>query len=42
MFALSLADYWVKVGDLQFRVDKRSVVLATGFPLVGELWFKYQ
>ena len=36
VFAVSLADFQVKVGDLQFRVDERSVALATGFPLVGE------
>ena len=36
LFALSLADCWVKVADLQFRVDERSVALATGFPLTGE------
>ena len=42
VFALSLADSWVKVGDLQFRVDERSIALATGFPLTGERWFKYK
>ena len=38
---MSLADFQVKVGDLQFRVDERSVTLATGLPLTGERWFKY-
>ena len=42
LFALSLADYQLKVADLRFRVDERSVALATGFPLTGELWFKYK
>ena len=42
VFAVSLADFQVKVGDLQFRVDERSVALATGFPLIGERWFKYK
>ena len=42
VFAVSLADFQVKVGDLQFRVDERSVALATGLPLTGERWFKYQ
>ena len=42
VFAVYLANFQVKVGDLQFRVDERSVTLATGFPLVGERWFKYQ
>ena len=42
VFAVSLVDFQVKVGDLQFRVDECSVALATGFPLVGEQWFKYQ
>ena len=42
VFALSLADSQVKVGDLQFRVDERSVVLATGLSLAGERWFKYK
>ena len=42
VFALSLADFQVKVGDLQFRVDERSVVLATSLSLVGERWLKYQ
>ena len=32
VFALSLAESRVKVGDLQFRVDERSVALSTGFP----------
>ena len=36
VFAVSLADFQVKVGDLQLRVDERSVALATGFPLTGE------
>ena len=30
VFALSLADYQAEVGDLRFRVDERSVALATG------------
>ena len=42
LFALSLSDARVKVADLQFRVDERSVSLATGFPLTGERWFKYK
>ena len=42
VFALSLADSRVKVGDLQFRMDKHSVALATGLPLTGERCFKYK
>ena len=42
VFALSSVDFQVKVGDLQFRVDERSVALATGLPLTGERWFKYK
>ena len=42
IFALSLVDARVKVADLQFRVDERSVALATGLPLTGERWFKYK
>ena len=42
VFALSLADYQVEVGDLCFWVDERSVVLATGLSLEGERWFKYK
>ena len=42
LFSLSLADARVKVADLQFRVDERSVALATGFPLTGERWLKYK
>ena len=42
LFALSLSDATVKVADLQFRVDERSVALATGFLLTGERWFKYK
>ena len=41
VFAVSLANSRVKVGDLQFHVDERSVALATGLPLTGERWFKY-
>ena len=40
LFSLSLVDARVKVADLQFRVDERSVSLATGLPLTGERWFK--
>ena len=42
VFALSLADYQVEVGDLCFRVDERSVALATGLSLEGDRWFKYK
>ena len=42
LFALSLADARVKVADLQFRIDERSVSLAMGLPLTGEHWFKYK
>ena len=42
LFALSLADSRVKIVDLQFRVDERSVALATGLPLTGERWFNYK
>ena len=42
LFALSLADSRVKVANLQFRVDERSVSLATGLSLTGEQWFKYK
>ena len=40
LFALSLVDARVKVADLHFRVDERSIALATGLPLTGERWFK--
>ena len=30
------------MGDLRFRVDERSVALATGLSLTGERWFKYK
>ena len=40
LFALSLVDARVKVADLQFRVDERSIALATSLPLAGERWFK--
>ena len=36
LFALSLANSWVKVVDLYFRVDECLVTLATGLPLTGE------
>ena len=36
VFALSLANYQVEVGDLCFRVDERSVALATVLSLKGE------
>ena len=42
LFSLSLDDSRVKIVDLQFRVDERSVALATGLPLTGERWFKYK
>ena len=42
LFSLSLFDARVKVADLQFRVDERSVALATGLSLTGERWFKYK
>ena len=42
VFSLSLADSRVKIADLQFRVDERSVALATSLPLTGERWFKYE
>ena len=42
LFYLSLNDSRVKIADLQFRVDERSVSLATGLPLTGERWFKYK
>ena len=42
VFAMSLADSRVTVGDIQFPVDERSVALATGLPLTGERWFKYK
>ena len=42
LFALSLSDARVKVANLQFRVDERSVALAMGFSLIGECWFKYK
>ena len=42
LFTLSLADARVKVVDLQFRVDERSVGMATGLSLTGERWFKYK
>ena len=42
LFALSMSDTRVKVADLQFRVNERSVALDTGLPLKGERWFKYK
>ena len=42
VFALSLVNYQAEVGDLCFRVDERSVANATGLPLSGQKWFKYQ
>ena len=42
LFSLSLDDSLVKIADLQFRVDERSVALATRLPLTGERWFKYK
>ena len=42
VFTVSLVDFQALVGDLHFRVDKRSVVLATGLSLTGERWFKYK
>ena len=39
LFSLSLVDARAKVVDLQFRVDERSVALATDLPLAGERWF---
>ena len=42
VFALSLVDFQAEVGDLRFRVDERSVAVATGLSLTGERWFKYK
>ena len=42
LFSLSLDDSRVKIADLRFKVDERSVALATGLPLTGERWFKYK
>ena len=42
LFALSLSDARVKIADLHFRVDERSVALAMAFPLTGQRWFKYK
>ena len=42
VFALSLVNYQAEVGDLCFRVDERSIASATGLPLSGQRWFKYQ
>ena len=42
VFALSLVDFQAEVGDLWFRVDEQSIAAATGFPLTGQRWFKYQ
>ena len=42
VFALSLVDFQVEVGDLHFPVDERSVAVATGLSLTGERWFKYK
>ena len=42
VFTLSLADYQAEVGEVCFRVDERSVALATGLSLEGERWFKYK
>ena len=35
VFAVSLVDFQAVVGDLRFRVDERSVALATGLSLTG-------
>ena len=42
VFSLSLVDFQADVGDLRFRVDERSIAAATGLPLTGQRWFKYQ
>ena len=42
LFALSLDDSQVNIDDLQFRVDERSIALATRLLLTGERWFKYK
>ena len=42
VFVVSLVDFQAEVGDLCFRVDKRSLVLATGLSLTCERWFKYK
>ena len=42
LFSMSLVDARVRVADLQFRVDERSVALAMGLSLTGERWFKYK
>ena len=42
LFALSLDDSRVKIANLQFQVDERSVALATGLSITGERWFKYK
>ena len=42
VFAMSLVNFQVEVGDLRFRVDERSMALATGLSLAGERWFKYR
>ena len=36
VFVVSLAEFQVKVGDLQFRVDEHLIALGTGLPSVGE------
>ena len=36
LFALLLDDSRVKIADLRFRVDERSVALATNLSLTGE------
>ena len=42
VFAMSLMNYQAEVGDLCFRVDERKIAHATGLPLSGQKWFKYQ
>ena len=42
LFSMSLVDARVRLAYLQFRVDERSVALATGLSLTGERWFKYK
>ena len=42
LFAMFLVNSRVRVADLQFRVDERSVALATCLSLTGERWFKYK
>ena len=39
-FTLGFDGYTAKVGSLEFPVTEESIALATGFPRIGDRWFK--